>query len=657
MKKVLILSLAIVLLFPSPASASRTRLDEEKVPCIVEFDLPPLLEVWKDSSGNGSIKEYKERLRNLHERFLEWLGRFTRNTRSRSFFRLLNGMMIEIPKGIIPLMRNLPYVKRVYPDIEVCALLNRSLPLIRLHDAIRVHNLDGSNVTIAVIDTGIDYNHPDLRHCYLGGYDFVNDDNDPYDDNGHGTHVCGIIAGDGNASSGAYRGVAPGVNLVVYKALDGDGRGCLSTVLEAMERALDPNNDSNLSDHVDVVSLSFGVADAGREGDPDGVLSKAVDRLVDAGIIVVTAAGNSGWNTVLNIPAKHTICSPACARKSIAVGAVTHIIGSSPSGGPDRVALYSSKGPSPLLTVKPDIVAPGGDIDVYLDEDDPDRYRCSIVSARARDCRIGKDVNEYYVKLGGTSMAAPHVTGLIALLLEEHPDWDPHEVRSALRYTAVDLGYPLSYQGFGRVDAYNLLNLTSPPPVAFFFDCKRSLGKIRFEGMARSRCFYRYEVYCRYLGRVNPDEFYTGDDGWRLIYIGDKEIDDGTIFEWNTTYVEEGWYEIKLVVKDTLGRESEDYIIVDVEKEPFLIEMPDEVKENQRFEIKVKDKDNRSVFAIYVMTSLFRIPRIDMGWCGEFRAYKIRLDAIRWIRARIWIIIPYHGKIYVIGRSLTILNR
>ena len=196
---------------------------------IIELNLPPLVDYWKNiSHQNNSQKyllSYREKLAKIHANIKEWIENRVGKVRIKEYFNVFNGLSVRIPPRLVPYIEKLPFVKRVFPDVKVKALLKDSLPLIGLDKVWKIKNLTGKNVTVAVIDTGIDYNHPDLKNCYAGGYDFVNNDNDPYDDNGHGTHVCGIIAGNGSRSNGTYRGIAPNARLYVYKALDEHGSG------------------------------------------------------------------------------------------------------------------------------------------------------------------------------------------------------------------------------------------------------------------------------------------------------------------------------------------------------------------------------------------------------------------------------------------------
>ncbi len=167
----------------------------------------------------------------------------------------------------------------------------------------------GAGSVIAVIDTGIDYSHPSLgegfgpRHKVAGGYDFANNDDDPMDDQGHGTHVAGIAAGDGG--DGLVTGVAPDATLTAYKVLDDGGSGYESDIIAGLEAAVDPANPYR----ADVINLSLGGA-----GDGTDPLGLAATRASQLGAVVVAAAGNSG-------PGAQTVGSPASAAGVLSVGA------------------------------------------------------------------------------------------------------------------------------------------------------------------------------------------------------------------------------------------------------------------------------------------------------------------------------------------------
>ncbi|HDO19231.1 MAG TPA: hypothetical protein ENG74_00735 [Thermoplasmatales archaeon] len=658
MKKLLVFVTVIALLLPNSVIIAGKFVNlDDTVRFLVEFKSPSLSEYTR---GNRSL--HMERLKDIHNRFKSWIKtRFGRGRISVEFFNVLNGVVIEISPKFVDIIKELPYVDRVTPDVKVKALLKDSVPLIRanyvwgLRDKLN-RTITGKNVTIALIDTGVDYTHPDIAGSYAGGYDFVNNDPYPLDDNGHGTHCAGILVGSGNASNGTYVGVAPDARLYVYKVLDNNGNGSISNIIAAIEKAVDPNGDGNVSDHMDIISLSLGIG--GIEGNPDDPICRAVDNAVCEGVVVVTAAGNDGYDFSCHRAVRHTIVSPGCARKVITVGASTHLEGSYPSGGPDHVALYSGKGPSYLMTVKPDVVAPGGDVNFYLEETNPHVYDHGITSTRARLSSIGKPLNLYYTKLSGTSMAAPHVAGAVALLLQKHPDWDPFDIKAAIRYTAKDIGYPLTDQGFGRLDALKLVNLTTPPPVALFYDAIYETDKVILKGIAKSRYFLDYKLYCRYVGKSNPDKF-DYSDGWILLCECDEQIADvvngGTIYEWNTSELKDGWYLVKLVVTDNMGRKSEDFIFVNVNNKEIFVNVPYSVGEGERFTVSINDRYGNPVNALVIMNAPFRVPKIRYGSEVEFKAYDVRIR--KNIVAGIWAIAFLPGEITIKRVPIVIENQ
>lgn len=513
------------------------------------------------------------------------------------FTHIFNGVVLDVSSNEIDDIKASLFVKDIYPNYQVKTCLNSSVPFINVDDVWQIkdeyqRNITGINVTVAVIDTGVDYNHPDLvenmwvnpnedrnhngrfdnwpwwklKKGVFGdidnkdndnnglvddviGWDFVNKDNDPMDGYSHGTHCAGIIAGNGRASTGKYVGVAPCTKIYACKVLSDYGSGHFSDIIAGIERAVDPNNDSDPSDHVDIISISLG-----GYGNPDDPVCQAVDNAVECGVVVVVAAGNEG-------PSEETISSPACARKVITVGSSTHLTGSKESGGPDKIAFYSSRGPTSIGTIKPDILAPGGDVN--RDAPESKVYEYGIVSCRASETEGGNPIDEYYTKASGTSMACPHIAGVVALLKQAHPDWNPDEIKMTLRNTAVDLGYNLITQGYGRVDALNAVNLTEAPPIAELLTSGKIHGiNINVAGTAMGYNFTNYSLY-QQRGR----NFYFDDDGnysWIKIYESETQIDNDILFSWNISSLHDGEYTLKLVV-NSQHQQSEDRVIVNIE--------------------------------------------------------------------------------------------
>ncbi|APU22869.1 S8 family serine peptidase [Actinoalloteichus sp. GBA129-24] len=264
--------------------------------------------------------------------------------------------------------------------------------------------LSGTGVSVAVLDTGVDIEHPDLTGVVTAAENFTAADS-AADGHGHGTHVASVIAGSGAAADGARRGVAHGAQLLAGKVLGDDGRGQVSWLIEGMQWAVDQG--------ADIVNLSLGTP-AGDEDDP---VAQALDRLAqESDTLFVVAAGNSG-------PDAGTVESPGIAAHALTVGAVD---------ADDRLTGFSSTGPTRGSgRLKPEIVAPGSE----------------IVGARA-----GGGTAEPYTAMSGTSQAAPHVAGAAALLRERHPHLGWAQLRSALVGTAVPVWGSRWQQGGGRID-------------------------------------------------------------------------------------------------------------------------------------------------------------------------------------------------------------
>ena len=299
-------------------------------------------------------------------------------------------------------------VTHIWLDGKVKATLADSTAQIGAPDAWAA-GTDGKGVDVAVLDTGIDTQHPDLVGQVDASQSFVPDE-DIEDHVGHGTHTASTIAGTGAASDGKEKGVAPGSHLLVGKVLDDTGYGQDSWVLAGMQWAAQ-------TEHAKVISMSLG--DASVVGDGSDPMSQAVDSLsASTGALFVIAAGNSG---------SAGVSSPGSASSALTVGAVD---------SDDNLAYFSSTGPRAIDgDPKPEITAPGVD----------------ILAARSQ---YMSDGSGYYTTMSGTSMATPHVAGTAALVAEQHPDWTGQQIKDDLVSTAaLTPQITVGDGGSGRVDA------------------------------------------------------------------------------------------------------------------------------------------------------------------------------------------------------------
>ena len=306
-------------------------------------------------------------------------------------------------------------------------------------DAWRQLGVTGRGIGVAILDSGI-APHPDLAGRIVASVDFTSGGSGAglvpaADPGGHGTHVAGLVAGDGTASGGAYTGVAPGANLVDVRVISSTGTTTISTLIAGMEWVLANRSTYNIR----VVNISAGApVTVSYSNDP---LAAAVEVLVFAGITVVVSAGNDG-------PRPSSITTPGSDPYVITVGAIDD--NGTATTTDDATASWSSQGPTALDGLaKPDLVAPGRKI-VSL------RSPGSTLDLQLPDRVVyGLDplVPEYF-HLSGTSMAAPIVTGVVALMIEQTPALTPAQVKQRLLTTAAPLAYgSLFTTGSGLVSA------------------------------------------------------------------------------------------------------------------------------------------------------------------------------------------------------------
>ncbi len=366
--------------------------------------------------------------------------------------RTYNGIAVRLPADRAASLQAIPGVRRVRRLQRVTLDNTSSVPFIgapALWDGAG-RGLTGRGISIGIIDSGIEYTHPDFGGIpgmsfptgkVAGGYDFAGDtynsvdpnhdipapDPDPMDQNGHGTHVAGTAAGlgldaGGNPYAGAYGpetpfaamqigpGVAPEASLYALKIFGPEGESEL--VIPAVEWAVDPNGDGDPSDHLDVINLSLGEAFAPA----DSPEAEACDNAAALGVLVVASAGNSH-------DAFFSTGTPASAPRVISVAASEDLDPALPQLSADRQAGFSSRGPGVTgagrVLLKPDISAPGQ----------------LILSAAAE----ATNFPTLYRYASGTSMAAPHIAGAMALLRQAHPGWSAEELKAVLMNTAADV--------------------------------------------------------------------------------------------------------------------------------------------------------------------------------------------------------------------------
>jgi serine protease AprX len=381
------------------------------------------------------IVQYKQAPQSAQEGRVQHLG-----ARLNHRLGMVKGIALTIPVRALPALEADPEVLSVSVDH----------PMKELDDTTDVATgvaaawsagYNGKGIGVAVIDSGINDNHPDLwnsnqtRSRVVYRQDFTgsatsNSNGAQYDLYGHGTHVAGIIGGNGYLSGGNYAGVAPAVSLIDLRVLDLNGAGSDSGVIAAIQQAIALQNTYNIQ----VINLSLGRGIfVSYTQDP---LCQAVEAAWKAGIVVVVAAGNYGRVGVNGSNGYGTITAPGNDPYVITVGATKSNGSTSPSG--ETLASFSSKGPTTYdHVVKPDIMAPGNDI-VSLSAPG-----ATLEAVYPGELVTGNDGNSDYFTLSGTSMATPVVTGAVALLMQENTNLTPDQVKARLMKTAYKI-FPVS---------------------------------------------------------------------------------------------------------------------------------------------------------------------------------------------------------------------
>ena len=381
-----------------------TTPEEEKIPVIIQF-------------RTGNV-------------LMDWVYQAIGHFKPKYVYKIVPGFAAKLTPQQIRYLAKYDWVLHIEYDEKVYATMDTAKYWFSINKIVSDFGLTGdgdgnpnsystNDIVVAVIDTGIDAQHVDLDGGkVLAFVDYVNGKTTPYDDNGHGTHVAGIIAGTGEGNP-AYKGVAPGAALIGLKVLDSQGSGSFSDVQAAIEWCINNKDKYNIK----VMNLSLG---SSSSSDGTDSVSQAANAAVDAGIVVVIAAGNSG-------PAKYTIGSPGAAEKVITVGA-----GADVGEGGFFLASFSSRGPTADGRIKPDIVSPG----------------YNIMAPKANS-------GNGYVEYSGTSMATPFTAGVVALMLSANPNLSPTDVKNILAQTAIDWGPPgkdIDY-GYGFINPYEAVKM------------------------------------------------------------------------------------------------------------------------------------------------------------------------------------------------------
>ena len=374
---------------------------------------------------------------------------------------VISGQVIELPNGQIRKIANNACVASIHWDRKIGGEMNRAAVTLGARAVQQTLGFNGAGVGVAIIDSGISAWHDDLTYNgsnsavqVVGGQrvtkfvDFVNGLTAKYDDNGHGTHVAGIIAGNGWDTFGSRAGIAPAANIVSLKVLDAHGGGYISNVIAALDWVVANKTQYN----VRVVNLSVGAAVS--ESYLTDPLTIAAKHVVDAGVVVVTAAGNLGKNPTTHQKQYGAITSPGNAPWVLTVGADSHM--GTVSRIDDTMADYSSRGPTARdFNAKPDVVAPGTGI-VSLSVPGSLLYTLHPTYLLSGSLLGG---SKPYMSLTGTSMASPMVAGTVALMMQANPNLTPNLAKAIIEYTAQDYGYSRLTQGAGFLNTEGAVKL------------------------------------------------------------------------------------------------------------------------------------------------------------------------------------------------------
>jgi serine protease AprX len=408
--------------------------------------------VLKNQHSDFNTPSGKSKIASEQEEILDVLQSAKSNNQTTGIksIHIVNAIAVEVTPDLIASLSNRSDVSKIEVDDVIRMIDNTKLDTKEVSSisnssdtfstvawgvdkigapAVWQKGITGKGIIIAVVDSGVDATHPGLDDLddnlntsdpkVIGWIDYVNSKPSAYDDDGHGTHVSGTISGTG--ANGIQTGVAPGTNLIEAKVLDARGNGRVSNIFLAFDWAI--------TNKARIINFS---GDLYHTGEHEDLMTTAINNIVAAGVIPVMVAGNVDG-------LEDSITCPGDELNSLTVGATDYN---------DIIASFSRHGPVDLhgkQYVKPDISAPG----VFV---------------------LSTYPGGGYVYESGTSMAAPHVSGTVALMLEQNTSLTPVQIRKILENTAVDLGSvgKDNYYGAGRINASKAVSDDKIVPVAGF---------------------------------------------------------------------------------------------------------------------------------------------------------------------------------------------
>lgn len=403
---------------------------------------------------------------------------------------------------------------------------------------------NGDGVIVAVVDSGVDYNHIDIAGAMWDGgeyfphhgYDMCDDDYDPMDEHCHGTHVAGIVAGQGNG--GTQTGIAPGAKIMAVRVLDESGYGSDSEVISGVHFAMNHG--------ADIINLSLGDPDMG----PNAIYRDLFVSVKDMGIVASVAAGNDGTEQSNNHPVPNNVeCPGNCPppwlhpdQMDLISGGTSAVISVGAIDASDAKCDFSSVGPV-TWAYGPNI----GDYSDYPyqngDATQPGLIRPDIAAPGKNVTSLQFQTGSGYVAYDGTSMATPCVSGVLALLLDANPNLLPAELDSIIELTAVNIGYSFknNQTGAGRIDALAAVN-------ALFFHGPTNLIAVLNED----------NVELNWTAAENADYYEVYRDGLRI-----ANNLTSTTYTDHLTYAGKYKYYVKAHLNNDMTTLPSNYVVVD----------------------------------------------------------------------------------------------